>query len=125
VYVPGVCNIGPAEIGRRRRIGWLGLSASVIMCVGLLIVEAAPTWSLAVWLPASVGASGFIQAHRRFCANFGYRGLFNFDDLGAEQRVAVEEARREDRRTAYRIGIRSAVFGAAAALLAFAIALVW
>ena len=34
-YQPGACNIGPAEIRRRRQVGYLGMAVAVI--VGLMI----------------------------------------------------------------------------------------
>ena len=123
-YVPGVCNIGPAEVRRRRLVGWLGVAGMVVLCVGLRMADAAPVWRLAVFVPASIAASGFIQARMRFCANFGYRGLYNFEGIGDEQRVVLEEALRKDRRRAWSIGVRSALIGAVAAVAAVAVAVV-
>ena len=40
-YEPGVCNIGPAEIARRRRAGHLGLAATLVLLVVLVAVDAA------------------------------------------------------------------------------------
>jgi hypothetical protein len=44
-YVPGVCNIGPAEIRRRRLAGWAGLGAAVLLLVALggLYIHLFPT----------------------------------------------------------------------------------
>ena len=36
-YIPGVCNIGPAEIGRRRQIGWVGSGATILLWAAFLI----------------------------------------------------------------------------------------
>ena len=36
-YQPGVCNIGPAEIARRRRVGHIGVIATILL-FGLLVV---------------------------------------------------------------------------------------
>lgn len=124
-YVPGACNIGPAEIRRRRMVGWLGVAGVVVLCVGLRVVDASPWWRLTQFVPASLAASGFIQARMRFCANFGYRGLYNFDALGEEQRVAVEGALRADRRKAWSVAWMSAGVGAAVAVVAVALAFLW
>lgn len=76
-YVPGVCNIGPAEIAARRRVGWGGLAASVVL-LGLFIwFDALPLWRLTVFFPAAVSVSGFLQAVMHFCAYFGFGSLFN------------------------------------------------
>lgn len=102
-YQPGVCNIGPAEIERRRRSGLVGLAAAVVVAVALLI-SGAPAWSrLAVAAPMALALSGFIQARCKFCAGYGLAGLQNMGRLGDEQRVEDEAARRADRIRALRI----------------------
>ncbi|HEV8373468.1 MAG TPA: hypothetical protein VGR68_09700 [Actinomycetota bacterium] len=116
-YVPGTCNIGPAEIAVRRRVGHTGLIATVVLAAVLLAVDAAPAWRLLLALPAALAAAGYLQAWLRFCANFGFRGVYNFDALGHEQRVAAEEARAQDRRRAILVGVGSAAIGLAVALL--------
>jgi hypothetical protein len=116
-YVPGTCNIGPAEIAMRRRVGHAGLIATVVLAAVLLAVDAAPAWRLLLALPAALAAAGYLQAWLRFCANFGFRGVYNFDALGHEQRVAAEEARAQDRRRAILVGVGSAAIGLAVALL--------
>ena len=116
-YVPGTCNIGPAEIAMRRRVGHTGLIATVVLAAVLLAVDAAPAWRLLLALPAGLAAAGYLQAWLRFCANFGFRGVYNFDALGHEQRVAAEEARAQDRRRAILVGVGSAAIGLAVALL--------
>jgi hypothetical protein len=116
-YVPGTCNIGPAEIAMRRRVGHTGLIATVVLAAVLLAVDAAPAWRLLLALPAALAAAGYLQAWLRFCANFGFRGVYNFDALGHKQRVAAEEARAQDRRRAILVGVGSAAIGLAVALL--------
>jgi hypothetical protein len=116
-YVPGTCNIGPAEIALRRRVGHTGLIATVVLAAVLLAVDAAPAWRLLLAFPAALAAAGYLQAWLRFCANFGWRGVYNFDALGREQRVAAEEARAQDRRRAVLLGVGSAAIGLAVALL--------
>jgi hypothetical protein len=120
-YVSGACNIGPAEIRRRRFVGWLGVAATLFLCVGLRLVDAEPVWRLAVFIPASLAASGFIQARMRFCAAFGYVGVYNFEGLGSQQRVKVEEALAKDRRKAWSVAWMSAGIGAVAAIAAVGI----
>lgn len=115
-YAPGACNIGPAEIARRRRVGWLGVAGSVLVLAGLLLADSPPWTRIALIVPGGLAASGFIQARQRFCANFGFRGVYNFDGLGEEVRVAVTSALKADRRRAYVIGIQSAMIGLAVAL---------
>jgi len=119
-YEPGVCNIGPAEIRRRRRIGYLGVAGAVALGAVLLAVDA-PAWTrLAVAAPMTVGLSGFIQARLRFCAGFGMAGLQNLGQLGEQVAVEDPEARAADRRKA--LSIQAASFaGGLAAAIAFAL----
>jgi hypothetical protein len=117
-YVPGTCNIGPAEIAMRRRVGHAGLIATAVLAAVLLLLDAAPAWRLTLGLPAALAAAGYLQARLRFCANFGFRGVYNFGALGHEERVAVEEARAQDRRRALAVAAGSALVGLATALLA-------
>ena len=119
-YQPGVCNIGPAAIRRRRHIGYLGLAGAAVLATVLLAVDA-PAWTrLAVALPVAAGLSGLIQARLRFCAGFGMAGLQNMDELGAQVRVEDSEARARDRRKALQINAMSIVGGLAAGI-AFAL----
>src|SRR6187402_3761141 len=57
-YQPGVCNIGPAEIARRRRAGHIGLIAAVALFAVLVAVGAPPIARLLVAIPAIISASG-------------------------------------------------------------------
>jgi hypothetical protein len=116
-YMPGACNIGPAEIARRRRAGHAGLIATVVLLAVLLALGAAPAWRLLLALPASLAAAGYLQAWLRFCANFGYRGVYNFGALGREERVAGDAARAQDRRRALLVGAAAGAIGLAVALL--------
>jgi hypothetical protein len=115
--MPGACNIGPAEIARRRRVGHAGVIATVALAAALLVLDAAPAWRLLLALPASLAAAGYLQAWLRFCADFGWRGVYNFGALGHQERVAADEARAQDRRRALLVGAGSAAIGLAVALL--------
>lgn len=121
-YVAGVCNIGPAEIGRRRRAGIAGAVATAVLFAALLFLGAAPPWHLLVFAPAMMAATGFVQARSRFCVAFGLAALFNFGDLGGQKSVAEPEWRRRDRARAWRLianaGAIAAGVTAAAVLVA-------
>ncbi|MFI5225127.1 MAG: hypothetical protein ACHQ3P_00465 [Candidatus Limnocylindrales bacterium] len=117
-YTPGVCNIGPAEIARRRRAGHVGALLTVGLLIVLVAVDAPPLVRLVVALPASVTAISYLQAWLRFCAGFGSRGIFNFGDLGQTEMVANEEDRARDRSRATRIGVAGGAIGLAVGILA-------
>ena len=117
-YQPGVCNIGPAEIARRRRAGHIGLVATVGLLAALVVVDAPPVARLLVALPAAIAASGYLQARLRFCAGFGSAGVFNFGELGGTEQVADADARRRDRAKARQIGLASFGIGLAVGVAA-------
>ena len=115
LYQPGVCNIGPAEIRSRRRVGFIGVIIAIAYLVVALVLGWAAPWRLFVFLPVALGANGFLQAGLHFCVNFGMRGLFNFGQLGTEESVMEAEFRRKDQRRAIQIIVLSVVIAAVAA----------
>lgn len=118
-YVPGVCNIGPAEIARRRRAGHVGLAVGLVVLVGLVATGAPPWARLVVALPIAAAASGYLQARLRFCAGFGSRGIFNFGELGHTEDVVDPVAQAADRARARAIILASLAIGVFAAVAAF------
>ena len=120
-YVPGSCNIGPAEIALRRRAGHAGLVVTAALGAALLRSDLPRAWRLTLAMPAAGAASGYLQAHERFCADFGWRGVYNFDRRGQEQPVAGDNALAQDRRKAMRIATASAAIGVGVALVAMSL----
>ena len=117
-YQPGVCNIGPAEIARRRRTGHVGLIAAVALFAVLVAIGAPPIARLLVAIPAILSASGYLQAYFKFCAGFGAAGVYNFDDVGTTDKIADAASRALDRAKATRIGLASFAIGAVVGLVA-------
>ncbi len=122
-YRPGVCNIGPAEIARRRRAGHSGLAATAALLLVLLAIGGPSPLRLVLILPAAAAASGYLQAWLKFCAGFGSLGIFNFGAVGETQAVVDADARRRDRRRATQIGLASLLIGVTVALAALLIPL--
>ena len=117
-YIAGTCNIGPAEIARRRQAGHVGLVATVALFVGLVAIGAPQPVRLAVALPAAAAASGYLQAFLHFCAGFGSRGMYNFDDLGTTQLISDPASRARDMLMSARIGIAAVAIGVAVGIVA-------
>ena len=117
-YIPGTCNIGSEEIVLRRRAGHIGLAVTTALAAALLRSDLHPAWRLTLALPAAGAASGYLQARQRFCANFGFRGVYNFDARGHEQHVADDQAEAADRRRSLRISAASGAIGLGVALAA-------
>ncbi len=119
-YIPGVCNIGPAEINRRRRGGWVGLGATILLWLAFLVFRVPAPWRLLLFLPAFMSAEGFLQAAFHFCAGFGSRGLYNFGtEVGKTETVEQADFRKKDQRKALLISLYSALIGIAVAALGF------
>lgn len=116
-YVPGLCNIGLKEIGRRKLFGWWMLAITFIFWLFLAVSEASSAWSLLLFIPASLSAFGFLQASFHFCAAFGLKGLFNFS-TEYEKTETIKEVgyRAIDRRRAWQIIFYSALIGLVVAL---------
>ena len=119
-YIPGVCNIGPAEIKRRMRGGWFGLGLTVLLWLAFIVFHVSAPWRLTLFLPAFTGAEGFLQAAFHFCAGFGMQGVFNFgSEVGKTEPVEQLEFRRRDQRKALLISLYSALVGVATAILGY------
>ena len=118
-YIPGVCNIGPAEIKKRKQAGWMGLVATIILWMAFIWFDVPSAWRLLLFFPAMMSATGFLQAYTHFCAYFGFASLFNFGDVGKTDSVSQAEFRAKDRRRAWQIIIYSVLVGVAVAFLAY------
>lgn len=117
-YVPGVCNIGPREIARRRRIGIAGLALAGLVAIGLLAVDAAPLWRVAVFPALAGGIVSLEQARRHFCAGFAMAGIRDAGDDAGREAIVDPADLASDRRAALTLfGYSSAI--AAALALAF------
>jgi hypothetical protein len=116
-YRPGTCNIGPAEIARRRRAGMLGIGAAVALAAALFLFHAPAAARWLVALPLAGGAIGLLQARLRFCAAYGAAGIRNFGALGEAERVEDPAARRADRAKAVAIFLAGGAIGLAGALV--------
>lgn len=119
-YIPGVCNIGPAEIARRRRVGWVGVTASAVFLLLFILFHVPPIVRLFIFLPASLAATGFLQAYLHFCAGFGLKGIYNvMKPVGVTETVEKEEFRAKDRKKAQQIMLYSVLIGLVVAVLIY------
>jgi hypothetical protein len=110
-YRAGACNIGPAEIARRRRSA-LGLTAVALVVAVALVATGAPVLTRLLLLPFAAGAAiAWLQVLRRFCVAFGAVGVRNFGALGRPETVGDVAARAADRRTAIRMIVEGSLYG--------------
>ena len=97
-YIPGSCNIGPEEIYRRRRIGYLGLAGMAVFIIIDINFNLQQAWNLVLFAPTAYALSGFLQARQKFCFMYGIFGLFSFS--GKRIRVRDDLQLKKDRRKA-------------------------
>lgn len=119
-YIPGVCNIGPAEIKRRKLAGFIGFYAVAILFAILLVGGFDKAWRLLIFIPVTVSTVGYLQAKFRFCVGFGSKGLFNMGtQLVTPETVENATYRRKDQRKALLIAVLSGLVGAVVTLIVF------
>ncbi len=121
MYVPGVCNIGQEEINTRKRAGWIGAIAIIILWALFIWLDTPNIWRVTLFIPAMMSATGFLQAYSHFCAYFGFASLFNFGEIGKKDSVSQTEFRAKDRKKAWQIVIHSILVGLSVAGLAYVI----
>ena len=104
------CNIGPAEIARRRRMAILLTVLTGLMVAAIVVAQVPMLGRLAVFpFAAAVGVT-WLQVIRKFCVHFGAFGLENFGELGEEHRVGPE-IRQADLRQSVEMIVEGLVFG--------------
>ncbi len=119
-YIPGVCNIGPAEIARRKRAGWTGLATTAVLWVFFIFFDVPTLWRSTLFIPATMAATGFLQTYFHFCVGFGFKGVYNLvRPLGQTEAIQQKEFHRKDRQKALQITGLSSLIGAMVALVAY------
>ena len=76
-YTPGVCNLNEPEIAYRRKAFYLGLIIGIPLLLILLVLGAAPIVGVLMFLPAWIGAIGYLQAKNKFCVERGFKSRTN------------------------------------------------
>jgi hypothetical protein len=117
-YVPGVCNIGPEEIARRRNLGWVSLAIVFVVLLALILTRVNPWWRLFVFFPATTSASGFLQAYFHFCAGFARIGVFNFGHIGETHKVDDEYSKKKDKKKGNQITLYAVLIGGVTVIIA-------
>jgi hypothetical protein len=114
------CNIGPAEIARRRRIAIALTIGTGIFAALLVTAHVATVGRLAIWPFAAGAAVTWLQVVHRFCVRFGSLGIENFGALGRE--VPVDPSiRAADRRRALAMIAEGSLIGLVVTLVLLAL----
>jgi len=105
------CNIGPAEIARRRRSSIVLTGVAAVVAIVLLASGLPPITRLAIWPFAAGAAVNWLQVVHRFCVAFGALGIENFGRIGEEHGVDPVQ-RAADRRRAAQLILEGSIVGA-------------
>jgi hypothetical protein len=120
---PNECtpNISPAGIRRRQRFGYQFAGISIAAAGAGMIFRAPWITRAAVFLPAALAATGFLQASRNTCVMRAREGTREHDDFSTEPAPAADVA--ASRRVASGITRDAILIGLGAGALAAATAL--
>ena len=112
-YLAGVCNIGPAEIRKRRTVALVGLALLILEVASMRSTHTSHLGRISIFIPALVFSIGYIQSRRKFCLAFGFMGTFNFARIGKMSKVVDKASLAADRKTAAIILLQSLVLSSA------------
>lgn len=115
-------NIGPEERAKRVRLGWVGGALSLLAAAGLVVAQVAWPWRLWLFLPASVSAFGFFQAHYNTCVAFAAANIKVLGDSRRDRIQVTDEAekaafKKVSREISWRAIAAAAAFTALVAVL--------
>lgn len=105
-YVPGICNINPAEIKQRRNAGHFGLASYLVVLVVLVTLNAAEFWYITLFVPAFIAAIGYLQARSKFCVGYASAGMQHADD-DPEAKAVADKAKALDQKRARRMNLQA------------------
>jgi hypothetical protein len=110
-YVPGVCNIGAAEVSHRRlTYGWGGLVLTFALYGIIYFLNPSFYGYLVLAFPLYLSTIGFIQAKENFCAAYGRAGVSNMTEhVGENHEVIGQKNREKDRLKSKQIFIKASV----------------
>lgn len=118
-YIPGVCNINHAEIAYRRKAGYYGLVATLIVFGVLYTFDVNSWFRLVIFASAFVATIGFLQSKNKFCVAYGAAGTQNATD-GSEVATSVTDKKAvlRDKIKARSMNLQAVVIAAGVALFA-------
>ncbi len=113
-YVPGVCNLGPAERAKRLQVGWAGFIIAVLLEVLFVVFTVPAAVRSLIFIPAFMSAIGFLQAYFHFCVAYGLKGVFNVSmSMGKTDTVSQAEFRALDKAKAQKVIVGAVVIALA------------
>jgi hypothetical protein len=121
-YIPGVCNINHQEVAKRRKLGYIGTVAFVVLLALLLGFGANRYLRLVLVLPVALAISGFLQARNKFCVGFAAAGQQNATEGSQSASVVTDSAALAfDKARARKMNLQTALYAVIVTLLTLVI----
>lgn len=111
-YIPGVCNINPVEIRKRRMAGHFGLAFTVILITLAFLLHVSWIFRIVIIIPAFLSATGYLQAHNKFCVGFASQKQQNAD-TGKIVQITDKEALALDKKKVRTMNLQATIIAAA------------
>lgn len=105
-YIPGMCNINPAEIRRRRLTGYVMLGSAVIVFATFLYLHTAWPYYILLFVLLFTGRLSLLQANHKFCAAYATARKHHADESDVVN-VADQAAHKADIKKAQRLYIQA------------------
>ncbi len=105
-YIPGMCNIDPKEVLKRRQLGYMGLAATALLLAVFIAFDASWWIRLLIFIPAFTGATGFLQAKNKFCVGFASAHIQNVD-TGDKVKVTDQKSLLLDKLKARKMNLQA------------------
>lgn len=117
-YKAGICNIGEAEIDKRKRLLFISSFFTLAFSVFYFFSHHSAIL-MAVFISAIVVFIVAIEISQRFCILFGIFNLYNFGKRGDLHKVNYKEDIKKDRMKVIKIIAFSLLFSAVYVLIIF------
>lgn len=105
-YIPGICNINPKEVQKRRRIGIIGTVISFALIVVMVAYSIPPFVGGALFVSSFIAATGFLQAANKFCVGYAKSNMQRVGDTDVT--IEDSDAQKKDKTKSRKINLQSA-----------------
>jgi hypothetical protein len=123
-YIPGVCNINPIEIKRRKQSGYFSFAVAATGLGLLLFMHAPWPYFITLFIPLFIGTLSILQAKNRFCVAYAASKQHHADD-GDIETITDEDAQKADALKARSMYLKSLIISLAGTILVCLLPLIY
>ncbi|MCC6447509.1 MAG: hypothetical protein IT215_02335 [Chitinophagaceae bacterium] len=95
-YIAGKCNIGSAEIKRKRNETLVSLALTILTIIILFNSETERIWRLVAFIPSTFFGIYIQQWLLKFNIWLGVKGVCNFGERGQREVISSDEDKKKD-----------------------------